>query len=213
MCNLPEHLRNNFNRFKTQVFDPNKAYYEDLAKNGQHPETMVVACCDSRVDPVQLLARNPGEVFVDRNVANLVPPCELDGKHHGVSAALEYAVCTLKVKDVVILGHRHCGGIAASFKRHSEKSDPANFTNNWVSILDEAYTQIIRQHGNKPEDQQIEALEKEGIKTSLANLETFPFVSEAMAAGNLSIHGALFDIGTGTLLTLNRKTGKFKPLP
>jgi carbonic anhydrase len=160
---------------------------------------MVIACSDSRVDPAQVFDTSPGEIFVVRNIANLVPPFELGGGRHGVSAALEFAVTQLEVPEIVVMGHGACGGVHAALTRRFEGKAPGagGFIAHWVDMLDEARDRVVAEHG-------------EGERVSIANLRTFPCIPEREAAGTLKIHGAYFAIRDGVLHVMD-DTGAFAP--
>jgi carbonic anhydrase len=212
MKHFPDHLTDRFRRFKYRHFAPNQDHYEKLATEGQSPDVMVVSCCDSRVDPETLFSAMPGELFVVRNVANLVPPFETQGKYHGVSAALEFAALNLRVKHIVVLGHSGCGGVKACLEHGSLRQTQAQFIVNWVSMLDGARDTVTAAHpGSEPATLR-PALEREGIKTSLTNLRTFPCIQVLEGRGSITLHGAYFDIASGTLEVLDRESGKFVPL-
>jgi carbonic anhydrase len=212
MKHFPDHLTDRFRRFKYRHFAPNQDHYEKLASEGQAPDVMIVSCCDSRVDPETLFSAMPGELFVVRNVANLVPPFETQGKYHGVSAALEFAALNLRVKHIVVLGHSGCGGVRACLEHGSLRQTQAQFIVNWVSMLDDARDTVTAAHpGSEPATLR-PALEREGIKTSLTNLRTFPCIQVLEGRGSLTLHGAYFDIASGSLEVLDRETGKFVPL-
>jgi carbonic anhydrase len=209
---FPDHLADRFRRFKYRHFAPNIDHYEKLAAEGQAPDVMVVSCCDSRVDPETLFSAMPGELFVVRNVANLVPPFETQGKYHGVSAALEFAALNIRVKHIVVLGHSGCGGVRACLEHDAAKQTKAEFIRNWMSMLDDAREKVVAAHEGKPAAQLRGALEREGIKTSLANLRTFPCIQILEGRGSITLHGAYFDIASGMLEVLDRETGEFVPL-
>jgi carbonic anhydrase len=210
MTDFPDKLTLNFKRFYCEEFAPNIEEYQQLATQGQKPETMIISCCDSRVPPTKMFADKPGNLFVVRNVANLVPPYEETGKYHGVSAALEFAVEGLNVADIIVLGHSKCGGIHACLNHnHPETPREKSFINSWMSILDEACKTVLADSQHKTEDAQLTSLEKLGIITSLDNLRSFPFVQKALTAGRLKIHGAYFDILTGKLFAFNPATKQF----
>ena len=175
MSYFPETLADRYRRCKFRHFAPNQDHYEQLATFGQSPEFMVVSCCDSRVDPETIFSAMPGELFVMRNVANLVPPFETSGKYHGVSAALEFAALNLRVRHIVILGHSGCGGVRACLEHEATHQTEAQFISNWMSMLNGARDGVLGNADLKPGSEQREALEREGIKTSLANLRTFPW--------------------------------------
>lgn len=185
--------------------------YRLLAEKGQSPETMVIACCDSRVDPATIFSAGPGELFVVRNVANLVPPCEPDLGHHGTSAAIEFAVLGLRVKTILVMGHAQCGGIRACLEGADRPSDPGSFIAKWMSIMEPARGEVLRVEGKPPEAYQLD-LEHNGIRHSIENLKSFPFVRERVADGRLALRGAYFDVATGRLLALDPESGGFEPV-
>jgi carbonic anhydrase len=197
-----------YHRFKSSGWVAQRSRWEDLSQ-GQSPKVMVIACSDSRVDPATVFDTSPGEMFVVRNVANLVPPFETDGGRHGVSAALEFAVTQLEVPEILVLGHGSCGGVAAALSKRFSGADhgEGHFIAHWIDLLDEARDKVLAEHGPLATDQ----LELEGIKVSLANLRTFPWVAEREKAGKLTLHGAIFAIADGTLSVLDEGTGAFSP--
>ena len=196
-------------RFRGTDWQAERERWSELA-TGQSPKVMVIACSDSRVDPATIFGSRPGEVFVVRNVANLVPPCEPTAGRHGVSAALEFAVTKLGIEEIVVLGHGACGGINAALTQSLAGSDlgDGGFVANWISLLDEARERVVAEHGTGAEGQM--ALEQEGVRTSMANLMTFDFVRERVEAGTLTIHGAVFAIADGKLRVLE-DSGRFEP--
>ncbi|CAM3143902.1 Carbonic anhydrase [Sphingomonas antarctica] len=200
-----------YRRWRSEGWVNERARWGELAQ-GQSPQTMIIACSDSRVDPATIFGTVPGEVFVVRNIANLVPPYEVGGGRHGVSAALEFAVTQLKVAEIVVMGHGACGGVAAALNKTFDgaKAGEGGFIAHWIDMLDEARDRVIAQHGTGPDA--IRALELEAVKTSLANLRTFPFVREAEAAGTLKLKGALFAIADGCLHVLDESVGTFAPV-
>ncbi|MAS40177.1 MAG: carbonate dehydratase [Porticoccaceae bacterium] len=210
MTQFPERLVQQYHRFKHRHFDP--TMYEELATYGQSPEVMIVSCCDSRVDPETIFSALPGELFVMRNVANLVPPYETGGTYHGVSAAIEFAVLNLRIKHLVVMGHAGCGGVKAALDREAALQTEAEFISKWMSMLEQARLKVLAGHQGASRKEMVQALEHEGIKTSLSNLRTFPFLKELEDNGRLNLHGAYFDIGTGKLYALNEATGKFYDL-
>ncbi|WP_174280028.1 carbonic anhydrase [Sphingomonas bacterium] len=196
-----------YHRFRDTDWLADRARWDELA-TGQRPKVMVVACSDSRVDPATIFGSRPGEVFAVRNVAALVPPYEPDGGRHGVAAALEFAVTKLGVEEIVVLGHGACGGVHAALTRSLDGAAPGEggFVANWVSMLDEARDRVVAAYGTGEAGQR--ALEEEGVCVSIANLLTFPFVRERVAAGTLTIHGAVFAIADGRLRVLDQD-GRF----
>jgi len=183
--------------------------YRTLAKEGQAPSTMVIACCDSRAAPETIFDAGPGELFVVRNVANLIPPYTPDGSHHGTSAALEFAVQVLKVKHIVVMGHGRCGGIGAALNPSAQPLSPGDFIGKWISLLAPAAEAIASNQLMTPTERQT-TLERISIRYQLANLRTFPCVTILEEKGRLTLHGAWFDIGTGELWVMDPKTGDFE---
>ena len=198
-----------YQRFHAEDYEQERERWEELGR-GQSPKVMIIACSDSRVDPTQIFDAGPGEMFVVRNVANLVPPFEADGGRHGVSAALEFAVTQLEVSDILVLGHASCGGVGASLSKKFADKQPGEggFIANWVDILDEPRDRIVAEHGTGPEA--VKALELETVRTSIANLRTFPFVADRESVGTLRLRGAYFAIADGVLQVLG-DDGDFAP--
>jgi carbonic anhydrase len=209
MTHFPDHLADRFRRFKYRHFVSNQDHYENLAQFGQNPDVMVVSCCDSRVDPETIFSAMPGELFVVRNVANLVPPFETTGKYHGVSAALEFAALNLRVKHIVVMGHSGCGGVRACIDHEATRQTEAAFIRNWMSMLDGPLEEIKAANTDITLPELRVALEHAAVKTSLANLRTFPCIQVLEGKGRVSLHGAYFDIASGTLEVLNNATGQF----
>jgi carbonic anhydrase len=197
-----------YREFLSETWPRQAALYRTLAEVGQSPRTMIVACCDSRADPATIFNAKPGALFVVRNVANLVPPCAPHGNYHGTSAALEFAVSELGVENIVVLGHARCGGIAAFIDELHRRDDEHLFVAPWLSILNGASAEAL--HADA--DAQQEAMEHAGIRLSIENLASFPFVKERLNAGRLSLHGAYFDIATGVLQALDAEGGAFEPV-
>ena len=185
------------------------ARYRALAKEGQAPETMVIACCDSRAAPEAIFDAGPGELFVVRNVANLVPPYAPDDNFHSTSAALEFAVQSLKVRQIVVMGHGRCGGIRAALNPGAAPLSPGDFIGKWMSLVEPA-AQAVSGNTMMTATERQTSLERISIRFSIANLRTFPCVSILEGKGRLSLHGAWFDISTGELWVMNRDTGDFE---
>jgi carbonic anhydrase len=173
---------------------------------------MVISCCDSRVDPETIFSAMPGELFVLRNIANLVPPFETGGNYHGVSSAIEFAVLNLKLKHLIIIGHSGCGGIKAAWNHNAAVQTDAQFISRWMSMLDDARLAVLSAQPNASPEEKQRALELEGVKQTLNNLRTFPFVREREEKGTLQLHGAHFDIKTGTLSVYDNESKMFKAL-
>jgi carbonic anhydrase len=183
-----------------------------LAEQGQSPKHMVISCCDSRVDPTLIFDAKPGELFVVRNVANLVPPFEPHGDYHGTSAALEFAVTGLGVENILVMGHAQCGGVQAFLEGpHTAHSNPS-FIGQWMSLLNPARARVPNSESGQSAEKLRQALEFEGIRCSLENLRTFPFVTDAMARGELSLRGAYFSIFDGSLLGMDPENSDFRPI-
>jgi carbonic anhydrase len=207
-------LLDGYRRFRSGPYNEQRERFDALSHKGQFPKTLVIACSDSRVDPSRVFDAEPGDMFVVRNIANLVPPCQPDNGRHGVSAALEYAVTQLKVHDIVVLGHARCGGVAAALSGvfdHAEHGE-GGFIANWISIMEPARDKIRAAAKLSNDIDGTSALELEAIRISLGNLRTFPFVAAAEAEGTLKLHGALFDIADGVLRLLDSETDRFVPM-
>lgn len=199
-----------YRRFRDDGWKTQRARWSELVE-GQSPDTLVIACSDSRVDPAQIFDVSPGTIFVVRNVANLVPPFETDTSRHGVSAAVEFAVTQIPVSEIIVLGHEFCGGCKASMSQAFAGKAPGEggFLGHWVDMLDDAREGVIAAHGHGAGAER--ALEREAVKVSLANLRSFPFVTEAEAAGRLRLRGAWFGIREGQLQLLDEASGAFAP--
>lgn len=179
-------------------------FYQQLNTTGQTPLNLIITCSDSRVDPSILFESNPGEIFVVRNVANLVPPYEKGGGFHGVSAAIEFAVQILKIKNVIVLGHRQCGGIRALMDSHN--GDDHSFVSQWMNIAADAKAKVLQDHPEVGFENQCRHCEKEAIKVSIQNLRSFPFISQKETTGQLKILGLYFDLEMGQLNMLSSQS-------
>jgi len=199
-----------FRRFRKKYFNGENNVYQKLSKSGQAPKTLVIACSDSRVDPAILTSSSPGDLFVVRNVANLVPPFEGRSGLHGVSSAIEFAVVNLKVKNIIVVGHRQCGGIRALMSgiRNPEPS----FISDWVSIAEDAKINVLEKYKNESYETLCGYCELESIRISIENLKSFPFVKVAIVERGLTLIGAYFDLEAGKLLGLDESTGEFTNL-
>ncbi len=205
---IPDALLKGYAAFRSGRYADEANRYRLLAE-GQSPETMIIGCADSRVDPATIFGAAPGELFVVRNVAALVPPFETDGVYHGTSAALEFAVTKLNVKRIVVLGHAMCGGVAAALSR-SEDRPVGRFIDPWVDQLVGMSRKLSESGCCEDEASRQREMENLGVKYSIQNLETFGFVTDAIEAGNLEIYGAWFSIAEGELYWLDRETGGFE---
>jgi carbonic anhydrase len=208
MTPFPQDLISGYRTFATHRLRTEQSRYHELSERGQSPETMVIGCCDSRVSPEVIFDAGPGELFVVRNVANLVPPYAPDGEAHGVSAALEFAVQVLRVKNIVVLGHAQCGGIKA-LVQDSDPLSPGDFIGKWMSLLTPMMENEVEHHHHDTPQELITRLEKKAVLTSLENLMTFPCISTLAERGKLHLHGAYFGVAKGSLSVLDRETGEF----
>ena len=199
-----------FSRFRELHFAKDDALYRDLVEQGQMPKTLVVACCDARVDPALVLDCAPGDLFVIRNVANLVPPAENQGHYHGTSAALEFGVCKLGVEHIIVLGHAHCGGIQALMEGGVKKEN--TFISEWMGIVDTAHQYVQREFADAGIEQRQRACERQAVLVSLNNLMTFSWIRERVEQGTLTLHGWYFDIEHGQLLGYDASSRQFEML-
>ena len=211
MTAFPGWLLEGYRSFRNGRYRAERARYRSLAEQGQAPEVMVIACCDSRTAPETIFDAAPGAMFVVRNVANLAPPCEPDGGGcPATSAALEFAVQGLEVRHVVVLGHARCGGIRAALHPAADPLSPGDFIGKWMKPLGAAAAEVAAR-GLRSEAERQTALEHASIRRSIANLRTFPFVSAREDRGRLGLHGAWFDVADGVLWTMDPATGDFSP--
>ncbi|MDD5301415.1 MAG: carbonic anhydrase [Gallionella sp.] len=206
----PTQLIEGFARFRERHFAKDDALFRELVEQGQTPKTLVVACCDARVDPALILDCAPGDLFVIRNVANLVPPAENQGHYHGTSAALEFGVRKLNVEHLIVLGHAHCGGIRALLEGDMQKEDA--FISEWMGIADAARERVSREFADAGSAAHQCACEQQAILVSLDNLMTFHWIRERVEQGLLALHGWYFDIERGELLGYNAAARRFEVL-
>jgi carbonic anhydrase len=208
---FPDRLMEGYRSFLGERLPQEQARFEELAREGQSPEVMVVGCCDSRVSPEVIFDARPGELFVVRNVANLVPPFSPDGELHGTSAALEFAVQALKVKHIVVMGHARCGGVRAFADDAQGPLSSGDFIGKWITLLSPAAERTGGRGFNEGLEDYTERLAMAGIETSLANLRTFPCVRILEEKGRLQLHGAYFAVATGVLMLRDESSGQFRP--
>ncbi len=201
-------LRDGHARYRESRLPEFKPLFKELAERGQDPKALVIACSDSRVDPALLFDQDPGELFVVRNVANVVPPYEPDPGYHGTSAALEFAISRLGMSDIIVLGHAHCGGIEALIEMADGEPAMGEFIGPWMSIARPA-VHMAKDAGTDHHDRAVRT-EQAVIKLSLNNLATFPWVSERLSDGRLTLHGFYFDIADGSVMWLNPGTDQFE---
>ena len=207
-----ETLLDGFRKYRKFYFEKAPGLYQDLIDHGQNPRFAVVACSDSRVDPAIVLQTEPGDIFAVRNVAALVPPYEADGHYHGTSAALEFAVTGLAVEHIIIIGHAHCSGVTAMIRQQEGGEAGGKFLAAWTEPLREARKRALTLEPGLDGKALLSASERQSVRLSLDNLTTFPFVREAIAAGNLSLHGWYLDILAGSLEIWNPDTETFELL-
>ncbi len=205
---FPASLLEGYNRYVNKGFVRFKETHERLAVYGQTPDVMVISCCDSRVTPEGIFHAGPGELFVVRNVANLVPPFEDTEGQHGTSAAIEFAVNSLKVRHIVVMGHGQCGGVKAFRENANDPMATGQFIGRWIKLLEPAAISMACLPIDGTDDPQL-AMEYAGIRQSLKNLLTFPFIEAALQQDELQLHGAWFDIGSGELRVMNTETQQF----
>ncbi|MFL4469595.1 carbonic anhydrase [Tateyamaria armeniaca] len=210
---LPTFLLQRYQGWKATTYAENSAWYRRLATEGQRPRAMVISCCDSRVHVTSIFGADQGEFFIHRNIANLVPPFEPDGDHHGTSAAVEYAVNVLQVAHIVVLGHSRCGGVQGCIDmcegRAPELEEKSSFVGRWMDILRPKYDQVADIKADEDKSQRLEQL---AVVTSMENLMTFPFVESRVNDGSLSIHGLWTDIAEGGMSQFMGKTLDFQPV-
>jgi carbonic anhydrase len=208
---LPQRLLDGYGAFRAGRLPTEQDRYRALAESGQAPEIMVIGCCDSRVSPEVIFDARPGELFVVRNVANLVPPYTPDGAQRAVSAALEFAVQALKVKHIVVLGHARCGGIRA-YTEPGEPLSPGDFIGKWMALIAPAAAAAGSETEYGSRDAYLARLEQVSIIKTLDNLMTFPCVRILVERGRLALHGAYFGVAEGALSVLDRTSGEFRPV-
>lgn len=210
---LPKYLVQRYYGWKATEYAENAGWYRKLADEGQRPRAMIVTCCDSRVHAASMFGADHGEFFIHRNIANLIPPFEPNGDHHGTSAAIEYAVTALKVSHLIVLGHSLCGGVQGCIDmcngKAPELEKPNSFVGRWMDILRPGYDLVKDEADPKA---QARALEQRSVIISLENLMSFPFVEERVEDGELSLHGLWTGIAEGDLEQYNPSTGRFDPV-
>jgi len=208
---FPPRLIDGYRAFAATRLPVERSRFERLAETGQQPEVMIIGCCDSRVSPEVIFDAHPGELFVVRNVANLVPPYSVTGFTHGVSAAIEFAVLGLKVRHIVVLGHSRCGGIRAFIERRHHP-DEHDFIANWMALITPA-AQRLEDDGAAEKADYVTRLEQASIVATIENLKTFPWVGERVERGELQLLGAYFNVATGLLEVYQPGSGSFEPVP
>ena len=208
MISFPPRLIDGYRTFTSERLPTEQSRYRELSERGQSPEVMVIGCCDSRVSPEVIFDAGPGELFVVRNVANLVPVYQPDAGAHGVSAALEYAVQVLKIKHVVVLGHAQCGGIKAFIDKIDPLS-PGDFIGRWMAMFIKPGEKVEQREHETMQDF-VTRIEKAAVFRSLENLMTFPFVRKLVERNELHLHGAYFGVAEGSLFVLDQDAKEFR---
>jgi carbonic anhydrase len=206
---FPDRLVEGYSAFLSGRLREEQNRYRELAESGQAPDIMVIGCCDSRVSPEVIFDARPGELFVVRNVANIVPPYAPDGQAHGVSAALEFGVAALKIRHIVVLGHAQCGGVRA-FAEDAEPLSPGDFIGKWMSLIGPAMDKIGPRGDDEAPGDYLRRLEQANIVNSLDNLMTFPRLARMIERGTVTIHGAYFGVATGSLYVCDRESREFR---
>ncbi len=209
--NFPQRLIDGYNAFAAGRLQKEQDRYRELAEEGQQPHIMVVGCCDSRVSPEVIFDARPGELFVVRNVANIIPPYSPDGQAHGVSAALEFGIGALRIKHIVVLGHAHCGGVKA-YAEETAPLSPGDFIGQWMQLMAPAVRKLGPMGGVESRADYLARLEQANISNSLDNLMTFPLLAKLIDKGKVATHGAYFGVASGDLSVLDQATGKFEPI-
>ena len=208
MSSFPRHLLEGYRTFSSQRLPTEQSRYREFSEIGQSPAVMVIGCCDSRVSPEVIFDAGPGELFVMRNIANLVPVYQPDGNAHGVSAALEFAVNVLRVKHIVVLGHAQCGGIRAFVDKAAPLS-PGDFIGKWMQMFIKPGEKVEQRDHESMQDF-VTRIEKAAVFRSLENLMTFPFVRSAVERGEMVLHGAYFGVAEGSLFVLDPVAKEFR---
>jgi len=208
MITFPQDLLDGYRNFMTGRYASERDRYHDLAEQGQTPQSLVIACCDSRSAPETIFDCGPGELFVLRNVANLVPPFTPNGDYHAASAAIEFAVIHLQVKNIVVMGHGRCGGIKAALATSAGNAPQGDFIGKWLTMLGPVADKVNGTDLLTATERET-ALERISVRQSVSNLMTFPFIKGRVAEGELALFGAWFDISTGELWVMDAQTGDF----
>lgn len=204
-------LKEGYKKFRQKYFESDNDFYKNLVAYGQQPKYLIVACSDSRVDPSLILNCKPGDLFVIRNVANLIPPYEIDTHYHGTSAALEFGVCGLEIKEIIILGHSQCGGIMSLLSDEQEKKS-GNFISKWMELAQITCEVEVNSRPNLSVEDKANICGKSALLGSLQNLHTFPWIAERVKSGDLFIHAWYFELATGIIFAYNHIKEKFEPL-
>lgn len=201
-----------YQKFRADHFGAGDTFYADLVQQGQQPKALIIACSDSRVDPALVMNCQPGDVFVVRNVANLVPPYEQDYSYHGTSAALEFGVTVLKIPHVILFGHTMCGGIQSLFDHSIEKRENLGILTKWMELAQPAHDRVEDEHTHLPMTEQVVLCGKYSLVNSLKNLKTFPWIQEGLAQGSLGVHAWNFNMSDGIIEAYDETSQQFRPI-
>lgn len=197
-------------KFRQKYFEGQKDFYKNLVEQGQQPKYLVVACSDSRVDPSLILNCKPGDLFVIRNVANLIPPYEIDTHYHGTSAALEFGICGLEIEEIILLGHSQCGGMLSLVSNQGQTE--GNFISKWMELAQVSCETTLGEKQDLPALDRANLCAKSALLGSLNNLQSFPWISDRLKAGKLSIHLWYFDLASGLIYSYDQNSKEFEPL-
>jgi carbonic anhydrase len=211
MANDIDTLLEGYQKFRDNYYDASNADFEELIRWGQHPKILMVACSDSRVDPALVLNSQPGDLFMIRNVANLIPPFEDDQAYHGTSAALEFGVCVLEIQHVILFGHTQCGGIQSLFAQQ-QTTQHKSFVTKWMELARPAHQAVLEHHAPHPLEDKVTLCGQYSLVNSLQNLMTFPWIKEKVQGGSLTLHAWNFDLSQGRLEAFDAQDNCFKPL-
>lgn len=207
-----DELLQGYTKFQEMYAQDDTSLYDRLTREGQSPQALVIACSDSRVDPALILNCEPGDLFVVRNVANLIPPYEMDQSYHGTSAALEFAVCDLQIKHIIVLGHSDCGGIRSLFEPNPTQDSNRGFIRKWMELAESARLKTIEHASHKSLNDKINFCCQDSLRNSLANLKTFPWIQDRINNGELFIHAWFFDLHTRKIMNFNPEGNRFEDL-
>jgi carbonic anhydrase len=204
-----ESLIEGYRAFRTGIYRQNEEHYRALADRRQKPKALIIACCDSRADPAMVFSADPGELFVVRNVANLVPPYEPDTHYHGTSAAIEFGITGLEIADVIVMGHARCGGIEALYESGRGNPPKGAFVSGWMSLAEGVAEDVRKTHAHLDREGMLRQMEQRAVLRSIEMLRTFPFVREREADGRLRLHGWFYGIGSGVLSIYDERQDRF----
>lgn len=205
-------LLKGYKKFREHYYSDANVLFEDLVRRGQRPKILMIACSDSRVDPALVLNSQPGDLFMIRNVANLIPPYENDQAYHGTSAALEFGVCVLGIRHVILFGHTQCGGIQSLLESSPEKLKEKGFITKWMELARPAHQAVLDFHSSHSLEEKITLCGQYSLINSLKNLMTFPWINEKVQAGNLALHAWNFDLSRGSLEAFDPNENCFKEI-